>query len=171
MNKERNQRNFTIALLVVYAAVLTWIILFKMSVSPSAIPKLRGINLIPYAASVIVNDTLDFREIIYNAIAFVPLGIYISMLKPEWSFVKKALPILLLSLGYEIIQYIFALGATDITDLINNTVGGIVGIAGYQLTVKISKDRFKINKVINVIATLCTAVLLSLMLILITVNI
>lgn len=171
MKRERNQKIYTITLLVVYALVLTWIILFKMSISFNDLPRLRGINLIPYGASAIINDTLDLGEIVYNAIAFVPLGIYISMLKTDWSFVKKLLPILLLSLSYEIIQYIFSLGASDITDLINNTAGGIVGILGYQLTAKITKDRLKTNKVINVIATLCTIVLLALISLLVLVNI
>ena len=46
------------ALLVVfgiYLALLVWCILFKFALRPEEIPHLRGINLIPYAASVVVN--------------------------------------------------------------------------------------------------------------------
>lgn len=53
----------------------------------------RGINLIPFAGSVIKNDQIDIGEIIYNMFAFIPFGIYISMLRPSWSFLKKIVPI------------------------------------------------------------------------------
>lgn len=33
------------------------------------------------------------------------------------------------TLLYEVVQYIFAIGASDITDLLGNTLGGVIGIA------------------------------------------
>ena len=55
------------ALLVVfgiYLALLVWCILFKFALRPEEIPHLRGINLIPYAASVVVNGKVQISEII-----------------------------------------------------------------------------------------------------------
>ena len=72
---------------------------------------------------------------------FIPFGIYITMLKSNWSFIKKIIPIFLTSLIVEILQYIFAVGATDITDLIGNTLGGVIGIGIFYLLIKLLKTK------------------------------
>ena len=45
---------------------------------PEEIPHLRGINLIPYAASVVVNGKVQISEIIENMLVFLPFGLCIS---------------------------------------------------------------------------------------------
>ena len=124
----KKEQRITTVLLTIYLIILTWIILLKMQVTTEMLPPIRNINLIPYGQSVIVNGRIDFSEILNNAIAFIPVGVYVAMLKPEWSFIKKVLPSVGISLIYEVLQYVFAIGATDITDVINNTIGGIVGV-------------------------------------------
>jgi hypothetical protein len=47
-----------------------------------------------------------------------------------WS---KLLVVLAASIAAETIQYIFAIGATDITDIITNALGGLIGLSGYDL--------------------------------------
>lgn len=47
------------------------------------------------------------------------------MLEPEWAFLKKFAPIAGVSLLFEVLQFIFAIVGTDITDFIGNTLGGI----------------------------------------------
>ncbi|WP_240549812.1 VanZ family protein [Metabacillus dongyingensis] len=79
-----------------------------MQFSFQDLPDFRGINLIPFAGSVIVNNQIDFNEIIFNVLAFIPFGIYISMLKPNWSFLKKIAVIAGVSLLFEVLQFIFA---------------------------------------------------------------
>lgn len=69
------------ALLVVfgiYLALLVWCILFKFALRPEEIPHLRGINLVPYAASVVVNGKVQISEIIENMLVFLPFGLCIS---------------------------------------------------------------------------------------------
>lgn len=65
---------------------------------------------------------------------------------------KKLLAIVGLTFAFEIIQFIFAIGRTDITDVLSNTLGGIIGIGIYALLSKVLKSRT--NKVINVVALL-----------------
>jgi glycopeptide antibiotics resistance protein len=130
----------------------------------------RSLNLIPYCSSVISNGKIYTRELIYNVIAFIPFGGYISMLKTNHSFIKKMLPIFGVSLLFEIIQFIFGLGASDITDLINNTLGGVIGILIYFILNKIFKSDLKLNKVINIFASLGTICLVLLLTILIISN-
>lgn len=85
----KKEQRITTVLLTIYLIILTWIILLKMQVTTEMLPPIRNINLIPYGQSVIVNGRIDFTEIINNAIAFIPVGVYVAMLKPEWSFIKK----------------------------------------------------------------------------------
>ncbi len=49
----------------------------------------RSINLIPFAGSLVVNGKTDISEIILNIVAFVPFGVYLSMLKVDWGFCTK----------------------------------------------------------------------------------
>ena len=103
----------------------------------------KGINLIPFAGSVIVNNQIDFNEIILNVLAFIPFGIYIGMLKPNWSFLKKIVPIAGVSLLFEVVQFIFAIGGSDITDLMGNTLGGIIGVGVYIVFYKLCQYKSK----------------------------
>lgn len=163
-NKESKQCRMTNCLFLVYLIVLTWIILFKMGFSIQELDHFRGINLIPFHGSVEVNNKIDFSEIYANVLVFVPFGLYISMLKSNWPFLKKVLSIAGVSLLYEVLQFTLAIGASDITDLIGNTLGGIIGIGTYFVIRKIFKTENQTNKVLNIIAliaTICIATFLS----------
>ena len=114
------------ALLVVfgiYLALLVWCILFKFALRPEEIPHLRGINLIPYAAAVVVNGKVQISEIIENMLVFLPFGLCISAFYPDSEIQNRILLASGLSLFFEVTQYIFAIGASDITDVIDNTLG------------------------------------------------
>ena len=115
-------KKLTQILFVVYFIVLSWIILFKMELDISLLCKmnLRSVNLIPFAGSLLVNGRVDVSEIILNIVAFIPFGVYIAMLNRRQNILIKALPIAGVSLLYEIIQYVFRIGASDITDLLGN---------------------------------------------------
>jgi len=120
----------------------------------------RIINLIPLLGSFDDNGVIRFSEIRVNILAFIPLGIYICMLKAPWSFVKKVLTIIGLTFIFEIIQFIFVIGRADITDVLNNTLGGIIGIGIFALLSKVLKGRT--IKVINVLAAVFTILALLL---------
>lgn len=162
--------SITKGLFVVYIILLTWIILFKMQFDISSLEtmSLRNINLVPFAGSLIVNNRVDISEIILNVAVFVPFGIYLCMSKEKWSFIKKVVPIFITSLAFETLQYIFAIGASDITDLIGNTLGGIIGIAVFMLLSKIFKN--KTIKIFNVLALIVTVIVVLFLGLLIVVN-
>lgn len=165
-NKGSKQQLLTTCLLIVYLLILTWIIIFKMQFSIQELDHLRSINLIPFHESVIVNNRIELSEIYDNILVFVPFGLYVSMLKNNWSFLKKVAPIASVSLLYEVLQFIFAVGASDITDFIGNTLGGIIGIAIYIVFRKLLKTDFKTNKILNIFAligTICISILLALL--------
>ena len=162
---KNNQKKITAGLLAVYLFALTWIIVFKMQFSFQGLPDFREINLIPFAGSANVNNQIDFNEIIYNVLAFIPLGIYISMLKPNWSFLKKIAVIAGVSLLFEGLQFIFAIGASDITDFMGNTLGGIIGVGVNIVFCKLFST--KANKILNVLASIGTICIVALLLFLI----
>ena len=146
--------------MITYLLVLTWLILFKLQFS---IPVMKGgriLNLIPLMGSFDDNGVIRFAEIRMNILVFVPLGIYISTLKVKWNFIKKVLAIFGLTLAFELTQFIFAIGRADITDILGNTLGGIIGIGIHALLFKVLKDRTK--KVINTFAGVLTLLVLSL---------
>lgn len=162
-----SQRTFSVLLFVVYLIALHWIILFKMTLSLHELPNFRSINLVLFAGSAVINNRIDLDEIISNIIIFVPFGIYLSMLKPNWFFLQKVVLIASVSLLFEAIQFIFAIGATDITDFAGNTLGGIIGMGVYYMLANTVKNERKLHRLINdmaMICTICTLALLGLLL-------
>lgn len=150
----KKQRKLSYIVVGIYLFLLTWLVLFKFSVSMKEISQIsmRNINLIPFKESVIVNGKLQVREIIYNILVFVPLGVYVQIFKPNWAFYKKILPGLVLSFIYETVQFVFMIGASDITDIIGNTLGGIVGIGLCCMMKKLFNKRYiSITNVIGII--------------------
>ncbi len=143
-------RKLTIALFIFYLLVLSWIILLKTGFSFTSLETVRSINLIPFGKMLILNGSPSYNEIIYNGLVFVPFGVFTGMLGKKHTFVKLVVPTMLLSLFFEAIQYIFAIGVSDITDLMANTLGGILGIGIFFIFHKICKE--KVYKVLNITA-------------------
>lgn len=170
MKENKNRKKIiTKFLFGVYIFLLLWIILFKTSFSVSEIiglSKERSINLIPFYYPAEVNFHL--REVIANMIIFIPLGIYLKML--DTNSKKAILYDFIFCILLEISQFVFKIGAFDITDIITNTTGTILGVCGYILLEKIFKNKEKIDKVLRVIALIVTILFLLLMILLIISN-
>lgn len=161
-------RRLTVGLFVFYLVALSWIVLLKMEFSIQSLGRFRGINLIPFAGSALANGRIDWTEIGNNILIFIPFGIYLSMLKEAWPVLLKLIAVFCASLALEVLQYVFAFGASDITDLIGNTLGGVIGIALYQVLLLLVRDRGKTNRVFQtaaltgtVLATAFLALLLA----------
>ena len=168
MNKSR-KIIITKILFVVYILLLIWIILLKTSFSFSDIIDLSGersINLIPFYYPTKVNFHL--REVIANMLIFVPLGIYLKML--DTNSKKTILYGLIFGILLEVSQFIFKIGASDITDIITNASGTIIGAFGYILLEKIFKNKEKIDNFLRIIALIVTILFSLLMVLLIVLN-
>lgn len=166
--ENKKQHNLTMTLFIVYFCILIWLLLFKMSFSFDALYRSRSINIIPFLGSVIVNGKIYINEIINNVIVFIPIGIYTCMLKPNWPITKKVSVAFFISLAIEILQFILAIGATDITDLIGNIIGGVIGIGIFYLIIKVFKN--KTINILNILASIATVGLVSLLSILLLLN-
>jgi glycopeptide antibiotics resistance protein len=152
-------RKLTMVLFIFYLLVLSWIVLFKtrfafafldLRFSFVSLDVGRSINLIPFGGMLFLNGAPSYNEVIYNALAFLPFGIFICMLRKKRSFASLILPIFLTSLLFEVLQYVFAIGASDITDLIANSAGGIIGAGIFYVMSQIFNEN--VNRIINTIA-------------------
>ena len=75
-------------------------------------------------------------DTILNVLLFVPLGFFLPLLYGKYDRISKvALVGFLVSLSIEIAQ-MFGTGATDINDLITNTIGACLGFGIYRLVYK-----------------------------------
>jgi glycopeptide antibiotics resistance protein len=136
-------------LLAVYIVILIWLVIFKFSFHISKILHYhhRSLNLIPFAAPSIVNGRIDYGEMVYNCVFFIPLGLLLNVNFKKAGFLPKLAFIMVFSVSAELIQYIFAIGATDITDVITNTLGGFLGLKLYDLGNKCVKGE-KLDRII-----------------------
>ena len=150
----------------VYFILLIWLVLFKFATNLSEIPSMRSINLIPFHYDQETSGHLE--EVIYNIIVFIPLGVYVQIFRENWKKSMKFLFIFSTSFLFEMVQFIFAIGASDITDLIGNTIGGIVGILVYMMLKKIMPK--KSISIINVVGLLIELVAIGLLVILLNAN-
>lgn len=127
-----------VVLFVVYMLLLSWIILFKAN------PGTFDVMFDPDFRSVSFELYFNSRETLMNVVAFGPLGVYLSLLIKNASVKRQiAIQVMLVicvSLFYEVMQYILAVGTSDITDIISNTLGGILGITGYRILCFVKKD-------------------------------
>lgn len=162
--KNNKEKIVTYTVFGVYMLLLIWLVLFKFATSIEEIPCLRGINLIPFHYD--RENAIHIREIFYNVIVFVPAGFYLAAI-----FVKKhiflgTVAAAVLSLLFEITQWVFSIGASDITDIITNTFGGFCGMMLFWIMGKIMfRHRMTIINVLGIIIEVLGIALLTLLLI------
>lgn len=121
-------------------------ILFCLYLSAAAVfTGLPSVNYLRFDVNLNLVPFLDMAEdginSILNVLLFVPLGIFLPVLWKRYSSVKRCILFgFLLSLFIELSQ-LFTYRATDVNDLITNTVGTAVGWVIAKVFVK---DRLKL---------------------------
>jgi len=143
-------------LFVIYLLALLWILVFKLGVQFSYMAD-RSVNLIPFGEPLMSNGKADFSEMILNAVIFVPLGIYVGVLFERWSFWKRVRFVFSVSLVIEALQFLLKIGAFDVTDIITNTIGGVIGLVLYKAIENAFQNNRKAQKFVNVTAAIGTA--------------
>jgi len=131
----------------IYMIALIWLVLFKLADSIEKIPCVRDLNLIPFYYK--EKEGIDFnfsvshvQEVLDNVLIFIPVGFYFKLLFSKIKTEKLVISCFLLSLLFEISQFIFALGISDITDLLTNTGGGLLGMGIYHYMRKTFPDKY-----------------------------
>ena len=146
-------------LLAIYLVALIWLVLFKLQFNILSVFNYhhRSLNLIPFGAPSIVNGS--FTEMRDNVIIFIPFGVLLNVNFKKVGFLPKFAFILFFSLTCELIQFIFAIGAADITDVITNAAGGLLGLELYSLS-----NKYLNHKKLDGVIIFAGAVLLVLLL-------
>lgn len=158
-------KKWTTGLLIFYLIALTWIILFKLQFSVTDLPHIRNINLIPFGESVIANGRIYLNEIIWNLLVFIPYGLFIHILLEDRPLLKQFIPIICTSLLFETVQFIFAIGASDITDLITNSLGGIIGVfVAIGISKVVRKNWIKLINILSLTGGLLLILLIAILL-------
>lgn len=171
MEKKRKRLKTIVSVLfALYLVILVWVILFKLQFTLSDIDHTRSVNLIPFHYSTFTGEQFHFEEVRDNVLIFIPFGILLSMLASRMKLRSKILIILGTSLVLEMMQYVLAIGGTDITDLITNVSGGVIGIALYELLLKAAKDKQKTDTVISAVAGIAAVLFLGFMAVLLLSN-
>lgn len=110
----------------------------------------RGLMLIPfrelYSLFTAPNHSFYFWQIVLNIMLFIPFGFMLSCYlytyhRLQHLFLSILLSGLFVSVGVELLQYITSRGFTEIDDVINNTVGSMIGWLAYDRMLKAVKRK------------------------------
>lgn len=157
------QRFLLFSVLAIYVMILCKLLLFKsvpiwqiFNINRRII---RSININPFytvtnylSGSDIVFRSFALSNVFGNIVLFIPLGIYLPLLKRDKRINTNILWVFLISLSVEIAQYIFGLGISDIEDIILNCSGGFIGIITYKVLLLMFKEESKVRFVITITA-------------------
>ena len=103
------------------------------------------VNLVPFVHLLRFGTKRDLLlNLIGNVCMFIPTGIILPVLfKRLDSFLKVTAAGILISVGIEILQLPFAVRASDIDDVILNTLGVMIGYGIYALVRRLTKGKRK----------------------------
>ena len=110
-----------------------------------------------------------------SVISWMTLGmgesrLLVAMLEPRRPLWAKLAPIAGTSLAFEVLQFVFAAGASDITDLLSNTLGGAIGLGLYALVRLLASSDARALRVCNGVALAGTVAVLALVGVLVGAN-
>jgi hypothetical protein len=89
-----------------------------------------------------------------NIVLFIPVGIYLPLLKNDKRVLINLFFIFIVSLFIEIIQGLLGIGAPDIDDIILNCIGGWIGILVYKSLLFILRDEKKVRTAITILSAI-----------------
>ncbi|WP_018751724.1 VanZ family protein [Paenibacillus sanguinis] len=125
----------------IYVMLMGQVILFKTlpldSLFHERLNTIRSVNMIPFRTigQSLVQGAMDSGQLMENIggniLIFIPLGLFVAFIARRWSFWGQIAVVLGISLLFEISQYVFALGSSDIDDVLLNITGGVLGIGLY----------------------------------------
>jgi len=137
----------------------------------------RSIHLVPFetirayaTGKSLVSQTVVWNNILGNICLFFPLGVYMQLFRKRKDYLISIAIISLISLGIELIQFVFGIGVTDIDDIILNCLGGTIGVLLYQLIDLAVKDKRKIKAIITICSSIVGVPIMVLAILIMVVN-
>lgn len=153
---EASRQRIIALLFAVYLVLLVWAVLWKLHVPFIGNDEMRGIKLVPFVRGGGFGQSAP-REVLANLVLFVPFGVYLGALARGLAWWKAAAVVCAASLGLESAQFVLAAGSSDVTDVIVNTAGGIVGLA----VVAVVRERVRSRILVPVLAVATLLALLG----------
>jgi glycopeptide antibiotics resistance protein len=124
---------------VAYLLLLTWVVLWKLLVPFVGDGSERQVKLAPFVATAGAGPSALF-EVLANVLLFVPFGVYLGLLAPSTRWWRLAVAIVGASFLFEVIQYVLAVGRSDLSDVVANTAGGVLGLALVEMVHRRLRD-------------------------------
>ncbi|GAA2977793.1 glycopeptide antibiotics resistance protein [Microbacterium terrae] len=151
-----------VALFALYLALLAWLVLWKLHDPYVGDSDLRRIKLLPFAATDTAGASAAW-EVIGNVLVFVPFGLVLRMLAPALPMWRVGAAAAATSIGFELAQFVLAVGVSDVTDVITNIAGAIVGAGLARLTARSHPGRVRAVTavVVAIVAALVLLVLIA----------
>lgn len=94
---------------------------------------------------------------------FAPLGACLPLLRRQATLLNNLLVIGAASVAVEIVQGVFALGVSDIDDVILNCTGGTIGILAFKTLAATVRHRAHVRTTIAVLSAIAAPVLFLLL--------
>jgi glycopeptide antibiotics resistance protein len=91
--------------------------------------QMRSVNVIPFLGF----GQTGRSETVSNLVVLVPFGLLLGVNFKDTQLWRLITATLVLSVVVETLQFILAIGITDVTDVIMNTLGGLCGLVLYRL--------------------------------------
>jgi len=133
---QRSVRWCSIIFFILYLSYLIYLTLLDHTYGRQLLN--RSINIIPFKTILqyLINPSSIRATIINiagNIVAFIPMGFLLPMISNKCKDFKVSILIIIIAtMTIEILQYITGVGASDIDDLLLNTLGGILGYLIYK---------------------------------------
>lgn len=154
-----------LAVFVLYVAFFLKLLIFSRE--PGAE---RSLNLIPFASiteyaggGTAGLKRFAWSNVVGNILLFVPLGAYLPVLRARVTLGSGMLLIAAVSVGVEIVQGVFGLGASDVDDVILNCLGGLIGMLFTALLLVVLRRRSRVRTAIAVLSLFAVPVLYELL--------
>lgn len=88
-----------------------------------------------------------------NILIFIPVGIFLSLFRPNKKMAVNLVIVLFISLFVEMMQFLTNTGIADIDDLLLNGLGGLVGLFIYQI-LSFKRSYLKIKKAVTILSVI-----------------
>ena len=137
--KELSKKHFLInTVFYIYIIIVIYLTLMPIisSLPNISLSNYKPMHLVPFEDYVKSRGNASF-QLIANVIMFIPLGFLLPQVK-NYNFIKVLIIAFLSTLAIELLQpLIVSYRISDITDIITNTCGAIIGYLIYYISLKI----------------------------------
>lgn len=134
---------------VLYLVLLVWLVLWKLHTPYIGTLGTGAVKLVPFISTATAGSSAP-REVFANVAVFVPLGVYLAILLRGWSWLSVTAAAGLISASLETTQYVWGIGVADVTDVITNTTGALVGcivVAALRAGTKVAQNVVSVTAV------------------------